>query len=132
MARKISSRTVVNRKALSAISAGFVDGLEELGRTIVERVEPPDDPATKERIVGDYGVWANGRKVAGGASKPRAARVKEGITLIVGYPFPMRLQELGSVHQPARPVFSPVAFAELPGMGAYLKPPVRARLATVK
>jgi hypothetical protein len=104
---KTNHRTVINRQALTALRAGFVDGMERFGQEIIARTNPPDDPATAKKIKGDWGVWSDGRKVAGTAAKPRGASVKQGVTLLAGFEFPARLQETGSVHQPARPFFSP-------------------------
>jgi hypothetical protein len=118
---KVSSRTVINRKALTTIRAAFVDGMEQVGKDLIGLTDPLDDPTTKHRIVGDWGVWVDGRKVAGTATKPRAASVKSGITLLAGFPFPMRFGELGTIRQPARPRFSPTLHQVIPGTGRYMK-----------
>lgn len=128
MARKVSSRTVVNRKALTAIRAGLVDGMEAVGQAIVGQTRPPDDPTTVHKIEGDWGVWSDGRKVAGTAAKPRGAGIKQGVTLLVGFPFPARFNEMGTIHQPARPFFTPTVTEVVPGTGKYLSPAVRKRL----
>lgn len=135
MARKVTARTVLNYKALDAISKGLADGMAILGKVIIAHTEPPDaEPFGKGLVTtGDYGVWVKGRKVAGTATKPRAARLsKTGITLLVGYGFPGRFQELGTVRQPARPFFTPVVNRELPGLEDHLKSPVRRALAEVR
>jgi hypothetical protein len=134
MARKINARTVVNRKALNAISSGFVAGMEAMGKAIIDRTTPPDAEPFGEGLVttGDYGVWAGTKKVAGTATKPRAVRLsKTGITLLAGYGFPGRFQELGTIHQPARPFFTPSVLGELPDTHDHLKGPVRKALASV-
>lgn len=132
MARKVNARTVVNRKALTAIRAGFVDGMENVGRRVLEVAQPnvPDATPFGEGLVtsGDYGIWADGRKVAGTAAKPRGAKVKQGVTLIVGYGFPGRFQELGTVKMAANPFLTPAMTEVLPGADAFLKPAVRAKL----
>lgn len=125
-------RTVVNRRALTAITAGLVDGLEALGLAIVAEVNPPDDPSTPQKISVDYGVWVKGRKVAGGATKPRSARIRRGITLLVGVGFPGRFNEIGTSHQPARPFFTPVMLARVPGTANYLRPAVRAAIGGIR
>lgn len=122
---RTNARTVINRKALTAIRAGLVDGVEDLGRAIVARINPPDDPTTSETIGVDYGVWADGRKVAGGATKPRSQSVRKGVTLVVGVGFPGRFNEIGTVHQPARPFFTPEVLAEIPETAGYLRPAVK-------
>lgn len=126
-----SSRTVLNRRTLNALQAGFVDGLEDLGQAVLAATHPPhDDPAGQGlQVAGDYGVWANGRKVAGGATrKPRSVRTGKGITLVVGFPFPARFNEIGTVHQPARPFLTPAVLAETPNTPDLLGRKVRARL----
>jgi len=128
MARKVSSRTVVNRRALTAIRSGLVDGMEAVGQAIVGQTRPPDDPTTTHKIEGDWGVWSDGRKVAGTAAKPRGASTKQGVTLLVGFGFPARFNETGTIHQPARPFFTPTVTEVIPGTGKYLSGPVRKRL----
>lgn len=128
MARAISHRTVVNRQALNAITEGLVAGMEALGRAVVGETRPPDDPKTRARIAVDYGVWANGRKVAGNGTKPRGVRVTKGITLVAGAGFPARFNEIGTSHQPARPFFTPHVLAELPGLPDYLKAAVESTI----
>jgi len=132
MARRISSKTVLNRKCLTAIRAGMVDGMEDMGGTIVSQTDPPDDPLTSEKIDGDWGIWVDGRKVAGTATKPRGLRNKSGITLAVGFEFPARFNELGTVHQPARPFFTPRVFEVMPGAARYISPRVKAKLRGVR
>lgn len=135
MARKVSSRTVVNRKALDAISGGIVDGLAHMGATIIGRTRPPDaEPFGKGLVTtGDWGVWAGTRKVAGTASKPRGVKTAKGtIVMVVGFGFPGRFQELGTINQPARPFFTPVVLAETPATADHLRAPVRRALASVK
>ena len=133
--RKVSARTVLNRKCLDAISGGFVDGMAALGQAILERTRPPDAAPFGEGLVttGDWGVWAGRRKAAGTASKPRTVRLsKTGITLVAGYDFPGRFQELGTIHQPARPFFTPSVVGEIPATEDHLRAPVRQALAGVR
>lgn len=135
MPRKVSARTVLNYKALDAISRGLADGMADLGAAIIEATQPPDATPFGKGLVttGDWGVWAKGRKVGGTATKPRAAQLtKTGITLLVGYGFPGRFQELGTVRQPARPFFTPVVNRMVPGVADHLKAPVRRALAEVR
>jgi len=135
MPGKVSTRVVVNRKALTAIREGEVAGMERLALAVLATAQPnvPDAPPYGEGLVveGDYGVWSDGRKVAGGASKPRSVRTKEGVTIVVGYPFPMRFYEEGTIHQPARPVLTPAMLAELPNAHGYLRPEIQGHLRRV-
>jgi hypothetical protein len=69
------------------------------------------------------------RKVGGAVTLPRGLKVKQGITLVVGFGFPARFNELGTIHQPARPFFTPVVMETIPGMAEdFLKSPVRRAL----
>lgn len=132
MARRVGVRVVQNRKALDAIREGLVAGLEAVGQAVIGQAVPPDDPTTVEKIVGDYGVWADGKKVAGTAQKPRSAKVKTGITLLAGFPFPARFNEMGTVHQPPRPFLTPTLTEVVPGTGRYLSIAVRKRIAGLR
>lgn len=107
MTRKPSVRVVQNRKALTALRSGLVDSLEAFGQQLIAGITPPDDPTTETRIVGDWGVWSDGKKVAGTAKKPRRADIKKGAVLLAGFPFPARFNEMGTIHQPARPFLTP-------------------------
>ncbi len=59
-------------------------------------------------------------------------KVKTGITLLAGFPFPARFNEMGTIHQPARPFFTPTLVEVLPGSDRYLSLAVRKRIAGVK
>lgn len=135
MARKINARTIANRRALDAISEGFVKGMEAVGQQLIGETHPPDAAPFGEGLVttGAYGVWAGTHKVAGAATRPRGVQLpKDGITLLAGYDFPGRFQETGTINQPARPFFSPVVL-EVVGddLGDFLSSPVRRALQAV-
>jgi hypothetical protein len=136
MARKINARTVANKRALDAITRGLVDGMADLGRTILHDTRPPDEPPLGKGLVatGDWGVWNGTRKVDGTATKPKTVRLERngGITLIVGYGFPGRFNELGTINQPARPFLTPAVLEEIPSTEDHLKAPVRRALAEVR
>src|SRR5688500_14149698 len=98
---KVSSRVVLNRKALTALQGAFADAMADMGREVIEVARPPDARPFGEGLVttGDWGVWAGSKKVDGTAQKPRAARLSRGeITMLVGYGFPGRFQEMGTVN----------------------------------
>lgn len=135
MARKVSRRTVLNFKTLGAIQQGLVEGMAAVGRAVIAKTTPPDaEPFGKGLVTtGDWGIWAGTRKVAGTATKPKTVRLpKTGATLIVGYGFPGRYQEMGTINQPARPFLTPAMLEELPGVEDALKAPVRRALASVR
>jgi hypothetical protein len=135
VARKVTARTVLNKQALNAIAQGFAEGMGALGQAIIEITKPPDAAPFGEGLVttGDWGVWAGTKKVGGTATKPRGVKLsKTGITLIAGYDFPGRFQELGTIHQPARPFFTPSVVEEIPQTEEHLKPPVQQALKGVR
>ncbi len=122
MVRKTNVRTVVNRQALTDIRAKEVDAMEALGQRFLEVVRPPDAPPLGQGLVqtGDWGVWADGKKVAGTAPKPRSVRVKQyGVILIAGFGFPARFNEIGTIRQPPRPFVTP-AFQSTIGGGQHI------------
>lgn len=132
---KVNARTVLNKKALNAITAGFVDAFAAMGERFVEVVKPPDaEPFGKGLVTTpDWGVWAGSKKVAGTASKPRAARLnRTGLTLIAGEGFPGRFQEMGTVNHPAQPHVTPAMLQVIPDAAGFIKPAVRRRLAGVR
>lgn len=137
MARRPSARVVLNRSMLTALRMGFADGVEEIAKTIVETADPPDATPFGRGLVTDGGwlVYDGPRKVAGGSlrglqpKKPRAFGVRgtAGIVGIAGFGFPARFQETGTVHQPARPFFTP-AVLRVKGMaGELMATAVRSR-----
>ena len=136
MPGKVSTRVVINRKALTAIREGEVAGMERLALAVLATANPnvPDAPPYGEGLVveGDYGIWADGKKVAGGASKPRSLRTKEGVTMITGYPFPMRFYEEGTVHQPARPVVTPAVLEDISNTPGYMQAEISPRLRNLR
>ncbi len=128
MARQ--NRVVLNRAAFDNIELGFADGLFELAKAAVAAARPPDAPPIGEGLVQAGGAIAyiRGKKVAdttilGEAIKPpRAAKVsKQGILAIGGFGFPARFNELGTVHQRARPFLTPALMGEQPKAGGFVK-----------
>lgn len=138
MARKPSARVVLNRQALDRVQLALAEGLEEVARTIVEVAEPPDATPFGEGLVtnGGWLVYAGAKKVGGGSlrglqpKKPRAFRVQgtAGIQAIVGFGFPGRFQEMGTIHHPAQPFFTPAVDATIPHAAEIMESVVRPRL----
>lgn len=130
MARKPSARVVLARSALTTLGVAVADGLLEVGRTIVEVADPPDSPdlpyPTGEGLPlqGGVLVYAEGKKVAGWSQrglqpkKPRAAETPKGaVVAIVGFGFPGRFKEGGTVNDPASPFLSPALDQTAPHIG---------------
>lgn len=126
------NRVVVNPRARKAIRAGYVEGLAKLGEEFLEQTRPdiPDRPPIGEGLVteGAYGVFVDGERVAGTADLPRQTS-REGVVLVAGYPSPMRFHEEGTIHEPARPVLTPVIHELTPRTPEIVAPAVRKQLA---
>lgn len=131
----VSRRTVLNRKALTALAEGFVEGMAAMGAAVIAVAHPPDQDPTGQGLIttGDWGVWAGTKKVAGTATKPRSAKLSKtgGIMLVAGYDFPGRFQELGTIHQPARPFLTPAMLQVIPGAEDFIRPAVVKRLKAI-
>lgn len=122
MARKTNARTVANRAALDQIRRGQVEAMEALGRRVIEQADAPDAPPIGEGLVGTgaWGVWVEGKKVGGEARKPRGLKVKRSrIVMAVGFGFPGRFNETGTIKQPPRPFLTPSFIARF-GTREYL------------
>jgi hypothetical protein len=134
--RKVNSTTRLNRAALDAIRGGFVDSMGDIGARVVEIAKPhiPDAEPFGQGLVttGDWAVWADGKKVAGTAAKPKRAIVKKALVLIVEWGFPGRFQELGTVNMAASPFATPAMLAVLPDAARYMKPRLLDRLRGVR
>jgi hypothetical protein len=115
--RKASAKVVLNRAALSELHLAWAEGVEEICKTIVEVAEPNDAAPYGEGLVdgGGWLVYAGSKKVGGGSlagvqpKKPRAAVLIAGITGIVGWRFPARFHNNGTVDTPANPFFTSAA-----------------------
>jgi hypothetical protein len=113
-----ATRVELNRKALNNIAMAFVDGVSAIGQAIIENADPPDATPFGVGLVGQGGVltyigpkqvfaWSlSGPK----PQKPKSVKVRSetgNILGIVGFGFPGKFQELGTIHQPARPFLWP-------------------------
>jgi hypothetical protein len=105
------------------VIVAVADGLFEVAQRIGEEASgrAPDEPPLNVGLPNNWAAmeWALGKVVGvrtglGGsaATKPRdfSARGKEAAAL-VGFGFPGRFNEVGTVHQPARPFLGPAALA---------------------
>lgn len=136
-------RMEINRAALSEITLGVADGLFELGKSILADANVPDAPPYGQGLVEGGGVivyvkggTGTAKKVAsttiGGKQirKPRQARIAIGATALVGYGFPGRFVELGTIATPAQPFLSPALASNLADMGPTIKDACIRRRAT--
>ena len=139
--RKESSRVVMNRAALTALAQGIADGYGQFGQTVLDVARPmvPDAPPYGLGLVnsGGWVVFANGRKVGGTANVRLGRRdqnrpPRQGIALFVGYAFPGRFAERGTVRTRAQPFLSPALFETLPRLPALVRDATAARLGRVR
>lgn len=131
MSRKSSCRVVTNRAALSEAILAVADGLLAVGEEIVAAAHPPDAAPFGEGLVtrGAAAVWVEGRKVGGQAEKPRSVKVRQyAIVGVAGFGFPARFQEIGTVHQPARPFLAPAKGQVAPGSLSTIRAAVQRRI----
>jgi hypothetical protein len=113
-----TSRIELNRRALNEVAGAIADGVFEVGKAIIEEADPPDATPYGKGLVTQGGVLAyHGSKMIGAWSlsgdkpkKPRKVKVKteEGnVFAIVGFGFPGRFQEGGTINHPAQPFLTP-------------------------
>jgi HK97 gp10 family phage protein len=151
--RKISKRVTLNYEALDALTRGLVEGYAEVARQVLAAADPrvpvldPGsywathiNPKTEKpyrvsgelKTQGGFGVWVDGKKVVGPAKKPRRIP-RTGIYAIVGYGGHIaHLQEFGTIHQPARPFFTPALNEVMPNHVAIIRRYVTFRVRKVK
>jgi hypothetical protein len=138
MARGPSARVVLNRRAMTEVELSIADGIVDLGQAIVEAANPPDAAPYGEGLVtrGGVLVYYGPGKVGGWGEdgrqpkKPRAFRVAgaRGITAAIGFGFPGRFQEFGTVHHGAQPFFVRAFNAVGRLSSQVMRPTVSARL----
>ncbi len=127
-----SSRVELNRAAVGEVYAAAGDGLLALADAMLANTHPHDHEPYGRGLVkrGGTGVWVNGKKTGGNASKPRQLRLdKPGATAIVGYGFPARFEEIGTVDTPSHPFLTPGVMRTLPDAEVHISPAVQRRLA---
>jgi hypothetical protein len=122
--RGVSAKVRLKKAALDDVTFIVADGLHEAGRVIEEiaSANAPDSPyepyPTGEGLPKQGGVltYVGNAKVDGWSrrgsqpAKPRAVRATtkaHSVVTIVGFGFPGRLAELGTVRTPAQPFLAP-------------------------
>lgn len=133
-----STRVMLNRSKLTILGEALADGIGEVCRTILEVANPPDAEPFGTGLVtqGGYLVYSGSTKVAGYGQdgrqpkKPRAFRVAgtAGITAAVGYGFPGRFQEIGTIHHGAQPFLMSAANQVVPHAAGIMESVVRPRV----
>ncbi len=138
MAKGFTKRVQLHRDALDQVTLATADGMFAVGKAILEAARPPDATPFGEGLVDRGGVLAyvDGKKVNGFGmdgkqpKPPRAARVSKGrgAVVIVGWGFPARFQEFGTIHHGAQPFFTPAVDATMPRSQQIMAPVVKAKL----
>lgn len=137
MATKRHARVKLNRKAIDGVNLALADGMTAVGKAILDQAHWPDATPYGVGLVTSGGVltYVGKRKVDGFGQdgsqprKPRAVRLADGIIkTVVGWGFPARFQEFGTVHQPARPVATPARNAVVPRINAIMRQATQYRL----
>jgi hypothetical protein len=134
-----AKKVVLNRAALNDVMLGAADGLAIVGQRILDDAianAPRDPERAAERGVpmladtGVLGVWALGKKVAGNTQgKPRGlATPLNQVVLFVGFSSRLgHLNELGTIHQIARPFLTPAVNRNVAGASEAVIAPAVAR-----
>jgi hypothetical protein len=119
-----TSRVVLNRKALDYVALAQADGLFAVAERVLEVVHVPDAaPFGQGLIEGGGAVAYVGNKKVNGTTiggkqikKPRGLRAEPGEQAVaVGFGFPARLKELGTVDMPADPFLTPAVMQVVGG-----------------
>jgi HK97 gp10 family phage protein len=129
VARKVSTRVVLNRQALERSVLAVADGMADAGREAVDMADPPDATPYGAGLVDRGGMiaWVKGRKIDDHSLDGKAPRKPDvrprssDIFVVVGFGFPGRYQEFGTEHHAAQPFLTPVMQqirGEIPGIVA--------------
>jgi hypothetical protein len=119
MARRPGARVVMNREAVDALRLGWADGTQEEAEAIVATAAQriPDVPPIGRglKFSGAAVTYVDGKKVAGKGTAPRGAAPASGVVTILGFGFPGRFREVGTVRQPPRPTLTPAMTGRVQG-----------------
>lgn len=105
------ARVILARGRLHELDLRLAMGLEGIALRVLERVDPPDAAPFGVGLVERGGLisYVDGKRVGGDADrKPKSLRVRgQGVTVAVGFGFPGRFQEMGTVNHAAQPFLTP-------------------------
>ena len=139
----------LNQSRLDEVTLAVADGLFEVGRTIIEIASPrmadsPHDPYPEGEGLPKQGgvlVYVGNKKTHGWSirgdqpKKPKAVREltkRHSAVAIIGFGFPARFNEAGTINQPARPVLTPVANEVQPHIPEIIGEVTRPKLAAMR
>lgn len=134
-----TTRVELNRRRMHEVALALGDGVHEVGKRIIEVADPPDATPHGEGLVTRGGVltYVDAKKIAGWTlsgevpSKPRDVKIRQergNILAIVGFGFPGRFQELGTVNHGAQPFLTPAISQVQPEAIAIMERTVRPKL----
>ena len=130
MARK--TRVVLNRETLHEVDLAMVQGFEAMAAQVVAVAGTPDAAPYGVGLIesGSWISYVDGKKVGGTATKkPKNMKVRgQGVATGVGYGFPAKFNEMGTINQPARPFLTP-AVMRVVGDSGIVVGAIRAALA---
>jgi len=135
------SRVVLNRAAFDAITLAEADGVFEVAKEVLDVVNVPDAPAFGQGLIEGGGAvaWAAGKKVGGttiggkAIAKPRGLKTPSNqVVAIVGFGFPARFVELGTVDTHANPFLTRAVMQVTPGADVIISKATARRLAGVR
>lgn len=141
MARAYKSRVEINRKAFEAIELAQTDALFEVAQEVLAVVRVPDAPPYSQGLTEGGGAigYFGKKKVAatqiGGrdVKKPRSLRIRDGESAVaVGFGFPARFVELGTVDTPAQPFLTPAVAQVAPNAEVIVSKAIGKRLAGMR
>jgi hypothetical protein len=126
---KPTTRTVLNRSRLHEVDKALAVGLEKLAEEVLEATVIPYPEGPGHEHDGAYISYVDGKRVGGTTGKkPKSFKVRgRGVSVAVGFGFPARFQEVGTVKQAARPFFGP-AVVSATGNRSLVESAVRAGL----
>lgn len=104
-------RVELARGRLQELDLAIAKGLEGVALEVLQTVRAPDATPFGEGLVdqGGFISYVDAKRVGGDAdAKPKGLRAGKGAMAAVGFGFPGRFQEMGTVRQPPRPFLSPV------------------------
>lgn len=142
MPPRTGARVVMNRQAVDTLVLDAADGIVKLAEAIIEEAKPnaPDAPPLIEGLPqqGGVGGWVDRKRVVPGRVRyPRTATASRagvaggagntGIVVLVGWGFPARFNEIGTVHQPARPFLTPAVMSKKGELAHFVPKPGRVR-----
>jgi hypothetical protein len=111
----------MNREAVDALRLGWADGVQEEAEAIVataaQRIPDVDIIGKGLKFSGAAVTYVDGKKVAGKGTAPRgmASAAATSVVTVLGFGFPGRFREVGTVRQPPRPTLTPAMAARVQG-----------------